>query len=196
MRYLVILLVGSLFVAILGCDGRTDTTTTTVTPTTTSTAPTTTGREAYREAWSVLGLTVRLQELLAIASSIDTFDYPDVDALRTRLRPNSRPCGPFYQRAEPRIRGGQRRDGGLVRGPFGGVHLQGAVRRRPRRRDVIHEPEATGKRRADPRVHDERSSTFCLPESAIASLTSRVRQRAGEQERAICLGRLANGSRW
>lgn len=93
MRYLVIVVAVVLVLAVAGCD-RTATTVTMVTaaaPTGQAAAPTgqaaapqmttTTIREAYKEAWNTLGLTVRVEQLLAIAETLGGSDYPDVDAL-------------------------------------------------------------------------------------------------------------------
>lgn len=88
--YLVIVLVGLVVVAAIGCDetATTGTTLTGITPSVSATGTpttTTTMREPYKEAWNTLGLTVRLKRLLAIADSIGGPGYPDVDALRTLI---------------------------------------------------------------------------------------------------------------
>jgi hypothetical protein len=81
-RYLVVLLVGSLALtlAVTGCHRTV--TTSTVPPTST---PTTLSQEPYKEAYNILWLTLRVQAILEIAQSIESFDYPDIDALQTRI---------------------------------------------------------------------------------------------------------------
>ncbi len=83
MRYLSILLVAPLLVALAGCSRPAETSE--LPPSSAIAVTTTTGREAYKEAWNILGLTVRIQQLLAIADTIDSFDYPDVNAVQAGI---------------------------------------------------------------------------------------------------------------
>jgi hypothetical protein len=85
-RYLAIVLAGCMALAGSGCSEAAPTSTASApaiptVPASEAPATATTVREAYKEAWNTLGLTVRFEQVLAIAKSIGGSEYPDVDAL-------------------------------------------------------------------------------------------------------------------